>query len=196
MSRSIPLALSLFFVACSSSSSSGDFTDGGTDGTFDTQSDVASDACTDCLGAQLTWGSNGGLTAYDDSSAISPCNAYVHSRVHHNVDVGGTQSCTTVVAACGVTGVVGLTQIENALADADVVAALASAPVLFGRDTRPADGQVFQITYGGRTISVGLDCDETGPCTPVPAGIKAFETILQNLDIQELSKDSCVAVFP
>ena len=208
MSRAIPLIFTLFLAACSSSSSGETVADSGTDGTADGSSDGSidgspettldtppSDACTDCIGAQLSWGSNGGLVAYRDSSALAPCKTYTHTRVHYDMDVGGPQSCTTEVAACGATDVVGLTQIEAALANPDVVAAFAAAPVLYGRDTRPSDGSVFEITYGGRTVSVGLDCDETGPCTAIPAGVKALETVLQNLDVQELSKDACVAVF-
>ena len=211
MSRSIPLIFSLFLAACSSSSSDGAVADGGdsgTDGTADgvvdsappgeggeSGSDASPDvACTDCIDASLTWGNTGGLTAYDDTSALAPCKTYTHTRDHHDVDAG-TQSCTTEVAACGATDVVGLTQIEGALAHPDAVAAFAAAPVLYGRDTRPVDGSVFQITYGGRTVTVGLDCGSTSPCTPIPAGVKALETVLQNLDVQELSKDSCVAVF-
>jgi hypothetical protein len=214
MSRWTPLFFSFFLAACSGSSSDGAVVDGGDSGTDGTADGVVVDsaapgeggdtgldappppdtACTDCIGASLTWGNTGGFTAYDDTSALAPCKTYTRTREHHDVDAG-TQGCTTEVAACGASDVVGLSQIESALAHPDAVAAFAAAPVLYGRDTRPVDGSVFQITYGGRTVTVGQDCGSASPCTPIPAGVQALETVLQNLDFQELSKDPCVAVF-
>jgi hypothetical protein len=97
---------------------------------------------------------------------------------------------------CGVDAL-GVGDLTAALSHPDMVAALDRAPVLFGRDTRPSDGQVFQITVGGKLVEIGLECTASTPsCTAIPAGVRAAMQLLQRLDSQQLDISPCRESFP
>ncbi|HEX7666434.1 MAG TPA: hypothetical protein VF407_18035 [Polyangiaceae bacterium] len=155
--------------------------------------------CTDgaCLDGELDWGANGGLVSAVDSSKLSSCTAYVHSRTDSSS--GSTLSCTsTLETQCGDTNVTAA-DVATALQDPDVTTALAGSIKIYGGDTRPCDGSVLEITYQGKTIDVGSDscenCGGTDGCTPVPKGLRALATTLQNLDTQQLQTPNCKSAF-
>jgi hypothetical protein len=106
---------------------------------------------------------------------------------------GSTQtmpSCEADLMACNSTASVGA--IETALSHADVQGALAGpSPVLYGIDSRVADGSAFEIKIGSHVIEVGGGCNGGASCTPVPAGIQALVDELNAVDQALLSTPQC-----
>jgi hypothetical protein len=97
---------------------------------------------------------------------------------------------------CGVDAL-GVGDLTAALAHPDVQAALARAPILYGRDTRPVDGQVFQIQVGTRLVEIGAECTPSAPgCVAIPGGVRAAMQLLQRLDTQQLGLSPCREQFP
>lgn len=88
--------------------------------------------------------------------------------------------------------------VNAAFAHPDVVAAFAAAPILYGRDTRPVDGQVFEIEeVGGAIVTVGSDCGSVGPaCVAIPPGVAALQALLVRLETERLGESDCDTVFP
>jgi hypothetical protein len=87
----------------------------------------------------------------------------------------------------------------RAIADADVQAALAMpAPPIYGRDTRPVDGSIFQFRRAdGRGFLAGTACSSgsTLPaCNDVPVGVARLVNLLRALDEQQLRDPSCAAL--
>ena len=80
--------------------------------------------------------------------------------------------------------------------DADVMAAFADqTSTLYGRDTRPVDGQVFVVTRGdGRHFEVGAECAAASGCRAIPAGLARLQTVLTNLTTQQLARPECAAL--
>ncbi|MGZ3478619.1 MAG: hypothetical protein ACXVCJ_29225, partial [Polyangiales bacterium] len=81
--------------------------------------------------------------------------------------------------------VTGVADVESALASADVQAALAKAPVLYGTDSRPVDGTVFQVLVGTKKIEVGGPCGGASGCTDAPAGVQQLRTVLERIDTEK-----------
>ena len=82
------------------------------------------------------------------------------------------------------------------LADADVQRAfLPAEPPIYGVDSRPVDGQVFQVRRStGGAFLVGGDCPITSmasSCSPIPAGVAKLVAALRALDDQQLANPSC-----
>ena len=145
--------------------------------------------CTMCLTDTLTWGLSGGFVAYTDQSSLAPCAHYVHTRTPANGSAQAALSCEADLAACDARSG---GAVSSALANADVKAALAASPMLFGVDQRAWDGSVFDISVGAHTIEVGGSCDGAPPnCIPVPAGVQALVDVLNAIDKQELSSAAC-----
>ncbi len=159
---------------------------------------VADDAgvpnCNGCVGALVVWNMDGGMVAYTESSSVTPCRQYTHSRD----PVGGAGPslvCTQELEDCGAADL-DVGELEAVLANHDVLAALNESPVLYGNDTRPVDGAVLQIRVGDKLIEVGADCPDGGAgCVPIPAGVNALATLLRDLDTQELARGNCAGVF-
>ena len=105
-------------------------------------------------------------------------------------------ACTMELYGCGVDAL-GVGDVTAALSHPDMVLALSRAPVLYGGDTRPVDGQVFQITVGGKLVEIGTDCTPSAPsCTAIPAGVRSAMQFLQRLDTQQLGLSPCREQFP
>jgi hypothetical protein len=77
-----------------------------------------------------------------------------------------------------------------------VQAALGKGEVVFGVDSRPFDGQVFEITRGASVIAVGSPCaGGAGACTPIPLGINALMKLLRDIDDEQLNLAPCAGMF-
>ncbi len=171
-------------------------TDGGTTSEGGTTSPATCKAS--CLGGELDWEPNGGLTSATTSSRVSSCTTYVYEE---SSDQSGDLSCTDELSdACGAT--LGAGDIYAAMQSSDVTNAFAHADgnTVLGADGRPCDGAVLQVTYQGKSILIGSDCGsgciQGASCTPVPAGVRALATTLQKIDEQELQTPACKGVFP
>jgi hypothetical protein len=111
---------------------------------------------------------------------------------------GDTMStrCPSMLADCGTAGVVDLAEVTAALVHPDVEAALSRRYMLYGVDTRPADGLVFVLLRGLYRLEVGSACRGVTPgCVPVPAGIQRAVDILQALLEQERTAPACRALL-
>jgi len=156
---------------------------------------VADAGCTDCVSATVSWGMDGGFVAYSERSTVATCRTFTFERN----SFGGPPSrmCSNELPPCGAGDTPNVGDLEAALADPDVVRALASAPVLYGRDSRPVDGQVFQIVVGGRRIEIGDDCRPGDPsCPSVPPGVARLRDFLERLTRERLRFGSCATTFP
>ncbi|MFO0760057.1 MAG: hypothetical protein U0359_26475 [Byssovorax sp.] len=156
--------------------------------------------CTDCVGETIGWGPTGGLVAYNESSALSPCRTFTHVRTAAG-EPGPDKQCSVEIGGCD-TETDGLHALETALAHPDVTAAFAGSVPVYGTDPRPCDGSVLAITRGDKTILVGGDCG-TGTsciqgqqCTEVPAGVRALADALAAVELAAMKKPDCSSVFP
>ena len=156
-----------------------------------TVTDRSTDDC-GCIVDRITWGSNGGHVAYFETSSLSPCKTFSHQR-ESVLTNPPTLMCMQELTACATS--ITATQIAGALAHPEVKAAIAAAPVLYGRDTRPLDGAVFRMQIGSAMVEVGLPCAGTTGCTPIPPGVDTLATLLRDLTTQELARPPCRETF-
>jgi hypothetical protein len=146
-----------------------------------------------CVAGHVGWGFDGGHVLYRDTSALEVCNLFVHQR-EPVVTAPPTRTCEQPITNC--VGAVGPADVTLAIADADVRAAIAAAPVFYGEDPRAYDGQVFRVQIGSAIIEVGVPCKTVPSCKPIPAGIDALVKLLQALTRQELERPPCSTIFP
>ena len=165
-----------------SGASGGDAAEAGADG---------SDDC-GCVVDVITWGNDGGRVAYVDRSTLSPCDTFSHQRDPAGTDPP-TLMCSQDLGPC--TSTVSAREINVALEQPDVRAALAAAPVLFGRDTRAFDGAVFRITVGAAVVEIGAPCNGAADCKEIPQTVAALGIRLRALTNQELARGSCRDTF-
>ena len=140
-----------------------------------------------CLDRAVSWGPNGGRVAFQDRFTLTPCRTFAQERMGLG-NPSSSGSCRNEVAT---DAVVSLDDLNVALAHADVQAAIADAPLLFGLDSRPVDGTVLRIEFGGAMIDVGAACMGQALCTPIPAGVAALQTVLEQLQAQQRAVPDC-----
>jgi len=122
--------------------------------------DAATLVCS--LPSQLTFGSDGGMVAFQDSYSLD---SGTHMTVTRNylrgvTDGSTVRTCSPTLPACGAPGVVSISTIAQDLTDTDVQAAFAlTTSHVYGVDSRPVDGAVWSITRAsGGNILVGSPC--------------------------------------
>lgn len=151
--------------------------------------------CDRQLDASYQYGDVGGLRASQDRVALTPPMSYVYTRTDFGT-VGGVQSCAPPMPPCG-SAVIDVGELVAAFGHVDVQKALAAAsPPLYGVDTRPVDGTVFELLRAdGRGFRVGRACQSTGTelvaCPAIPAGVQALVDVLGRLDAQQLKDPAC-----
>jgi hypothetical protein len=101
--------------------------------------------------------------------------------------------CSQDLGTC--TSSVSAREINVALEQPDVRAAVAVAPILFGRDPRAFDGAVFRITIGAAVVEIGTACDGAAGCKEIPQTVAALGIRLRALTSQQLDRDSCRDTF-
>jgi hypothetical protein len=145
-----------------------------------------------CIEEPLRWDLEGGFRAFEGTDEVEVCRTYVYTRREPG---GGAVigTCTNEVPCNG--DVVTISELNAALAHADVVAAFEAAPILYGRDLRPVDAPLFQITYAGDTIQIGSPCAAEGGCTPIPPGVEALRDLLIMLEGERLDEEDCASMF-
>lgn len=213
MKRSIPtLLISLVLGACGGSTS---MSDAGVDVVVPEDRadvldvipdgappvDVRVDAEPFCdIPATYTYGLDGGITPSRNVVTLAPGRSFTFRRTPFGLlDAGVCNcSCTTMLDYCGTSdgGTIDTLGVINAFNDREVMAAFADqATTLYGRDTRPVDGQVFVVTRGdGRHFEIGDDCGGAMSCRAIPAGLARLRTLLTNLEAQELTRPACAAL--
>ena len=141
-----------------------------------------------CVAAPLSWGPDGGNGLYTDQNTLSPCASYTRERTPRVTDPP-TLSCTQDLGGCDV--MVSGADVDAALTHADVTTAIADAPVLYGCDSRPVDGQVLRIEIGQAVIEVGSE-----GCGGIPEGVAALAELLRDLETEQRSRGECATTFP
>lgn len=144
-----------------------------------------------CVEQTVSWENEGGIVQ-KDTSTVSACSTFEHTRTPLRTDPVDL-SCEQELD-CDL--FLGSGSVNNALNHADVVAAIAAAPVTYGHDSRPVDGTVLRITIGEKVIEVGHPCAGRNNCTEIPAGVQALADVLTQLTDQELGRGTCATVFP
>jgi hypothetical protein len=151
--------------------------------------------CVDCVASTVAWGDEGGFVPFTDTSSIAPCRGFTHRRVDHSMRPDLV--CANTVPACSAGDAPTIGDVTQALGHPDVAAALAAAPVIYGRDNRPIDAPIFQVTIGGRVIQVGSPCSASDPgCRPIPPGVDALRTVLRSVTVRQLRQADCSTTFP
>jgi hypothetical protein len=160
--------------------------------------------CDYCILHKVTWGWNGGDPVFVETSTLDRCLSYTYSRTPVGSSNPKTQTCSTDIANC--TGPsISIRDVDDAVENPDVVAALAGSTLLYGGDSRPCDGSVLDIRVDGAELQVGGDCGPEdagagcglpGSCTPVPPGLRALAALLARMDMQELTIPPCSNTFP
>jgi hypothetical protein len=177
----------------SGSAGSGGVSGSGGAGTGGGGGGIISDSATcGCVTGHIGWGFVGGHVPYNDTSALEVCNLFVHQRVWVAQDPPAL-FCEQQFNYC--TSSIGPGDVTRAVAHADVRAAIAAAPVLYGEDPRAYDGQVQHVQIGSAIVEVGLPC-KVDECKPIPAGVSALAALLEALTKQELSRSPCNGTFP
>jgi hypothetical protein len=169
-------------------------TGGGSGANGDATADAVLDGSDDCgcVVDAIVWGNDGGRVAYVDRSTLSPCDTFSHQRDPLSTDPP-TLMCSQGLGTC--TSTVSAREINVALEQPDVRAALAAAPILFGRDTRPVDGAIFRITIGAAVIEIGAPCNGGAGCKEIPQTVAALGIRLRALTNQELARGACRETF-
>jgi hypothetical protein len=144
------------------------------------------------VAAPITWGNDGGRVAFVDRSTLSPCRTFSHQRVPSGTNPP-TLMCTQELGTC--TSSVSAREINVALEQPEVRAAIAAAPILFGRDSRAFDGAVLQIKVGAALIEIGLACNGAADCKEIPQTVNALGIRLRALATQELARGECRGAF-
>jgi hypothetical protein len=122
---------------------------------------------------------------------VTPCKLYTYSQypiASTNVMAPPRPipvACTHDLYPC-TSASLNIGDLLDSLAHPDVKAAFAKGQVVYGKDTRPADGTVFQMTYENSVVVVGSPCTAAeAACVPIPEGVAALVKTLRALDVQE-----------
>lgn len=195
--RRFSLALSLVAlsaaVGCGSVSGKPDGGGGAGGGSGGTGGPIDGPVCT--FATTYTIMDGGGLAAMFDTATLSPPASFHYMRESFRQDAG-VQSCDPAMPACGDPARIDSQDVELALYNGDVQAALAMTNVPFFGDRGVADGPNFNFMRAdGRGFNAGLDCNvPSATCTPIPPGIKTLVALLRNLISQQRMDPVCAAI--
>jgi hypothetical protein len=101
-------------------------------------------------------------------------------------------TCDPAMPGCNDPARIDVSDIEAAIANADVQAALAAAtPIKCGSTSTLSSFPLFSFGQSdSRGFSCGPDCaTPSSTCTPIPPGIKALIDLVHALDAQQLASD-------
>jgi hypothetical protein len=157
--------------------------------------DGGSDSCT--LDATYNFGWNGGLVTFVDRASLAPPSFYIYNRIPAGSSAPSV-SCSPALPACS-SDAIDVADIMADLADPDVqLAFLPAEPPIYGVDSRPWDGAVFEVWRStGGDFLVGEDCSSpqaSSTCSPIPAGVAKLVADLRALDDQQLADPTCAAL--
>jgi hypothetical protein len=148
-----------------------------------------------CISDALSWGNIGGKVIWTERSTLDLCFKYTHRRDSYRTSEPSLL-CEQEESFCDNEAVIGGERLAAAIQDTEVQSALQKGNVLYGRDTRPVDGQVFEIKVGEDTIAVGSDCSTSDTdCVLIPKGVQNLVILLKKLDKEQLGKPPCNKTF-
>lgn len=148
--------------------------------------------CDACFSDTIAFRRDGGLVAFTEAYTLESCRTFTLERQDFTMP-GSVETCSTTVRGCSDSSA-DAAEVLAALAHPDVAAALAEAPVLYGRDTRPVDGQVFVIEVGGVEIQVGAACAGSVGCASIPPGVAALRDVLSDLAAEQRAAPACASI--
>ncbi|MET0595060.1 MAG: hypothetical protein ABW133_20340 [Polyangiaceae bacterium] len=136
---------------------------------------------------RVAWGLDGGLVPFRETNALESCATFKHERTAMRRT---PLTCSQDADACSSN----VADVVSLLLRPELLMVTTLAPVLFGEDTRPADGQVLRIDIGGAVIEVGEPC-RSSACKPIPDSIVTLSEALRALSKRELARGSCREAF-
>jgi hypothetical protein len=144
------------------------------------------------LATGLAFADVGGLSAFNDSDAITPPNAFTLTRTYAELTKPPI-SCAPKIPRCSRDArVVTTGDIARAIAQPGVKSSFGPDTPVFGSDSRDADGEIMIVTAPDGT-SVGIG----GPCVscahPTTPALDALEQTLGALSEQQRADVSCAA---
>ncbi|HJX62749.1 MAG TPA: hypothetical protein VJ860_02220 [Polyangia bacterium] len=147
----------------------------------------------------LTFGSNGGKVAFQDSFTLDTAGHLTVTRNDfHSTDGPSLPTCSPALPACGASGVVSISTIALDLTDSEVQFAFGlTLSHVYGVDNRPSDGAVWSITRAsGGNILVGNPCPSPymNSCQPIPAGIQRLADDLRSLAYTAEALPACAGL--
>lgn len=161
---------------------------GGTVGSGGSATGSGGGSSTDCgcVDDAIDWHLDGGLVGYLEEHELADCNtfSYIASPV---LTDPATETCSRALDSCE--GFVSPAEVQVAVDNAEVQAALSEAPVLYGVDNRPVDGQVFVFEIAGARVEVGDPCTECE--NPIPEGVSELVDLLKRLATEQLAEPPC-----
>jgi hypothetical protein len=145
------------------------------------------DASTCAFSATYTFYDDGGLRALSYRTVLAPPRTDTLQRIPAGSTSGVACPRET---SCASTSAISVGQIEAAVGNADVQAALAKPQgMVYGTDSRPSDGSVLAFERGdGKGFFIGGGT--------VPAGLRALEQLLHALQAESLADPACEALAP
>jgi hypothetical protein len=142
-------------------------------------------SCT-CVHSSIAWWRDGGLVPVVRKSRIEACAEF---RNYEETAPGEpSEECGSTLSGCEDS--LGIDDVNEALRHPDVQDALERAPILFGGDLRPLDGQIDHIEIDGKVVEVGVACDD--PACAIPEGVARLDRMLGYLQIQEHERAVCL----
>jgi hypothetical protein len=141
-----------------------------------------------CVRTRVAWGLDGGLVPFRETNALERCATFTHERTTGRRP---PLTCRQELDACSSD----VAAVAALLLRPDILMVTALAPVFYGEDTRPADGQVLRLDIGGAVIDVGEPC-RSSACKPIPDSIATLGAALRAISKRELARGACGEAFP
>ena len=132
--------------------------------------------------------------AGSETATLTPPDSF-HLQRDTRVADGGLRSCDAALPACGDPGHIDVGDVEAAIANPDVQAALAlPAPNIYGQ-LNVADGPTLTFSdAAGHGFGTMLACNnQSATCRPIPPGVDALAALLRALIAQEKQDLACAA---
>lgn len=133
-----------------------------------------------CLDHTIHWGSLSGWVTSSTVFTLEPCRNYSASDPQN-----GQAPMLLCANEVPLDATITADDIDALVASADVVTALANAPIFYGTDSRLVDGSVQHIEVDGAIVEIGGPCSDATSCLEIPAGIAVLRDALDSLALQQ-----------
>lgn len=133
-----------------------------------------------CLEYTILWGSLSGWAISSTEFTLETCRNYSASFPQD-----GQAPMLLCANEVPLDAAITADDIDALVANADVVTALASAPIFYGTDSRLVDGSIQHIEIDDAIIDIGSPCAGATSCVEIPAGVAALQDALESLMLQQ-----------